>query len=114
VDQVGLLFDGLQNLAHTVQQRTSTTWLQRGTYNPKPINAFLEKLLRIAANSVPLTELYRLCIAIDSSLHDKGFKVVLATLLRLFRKAAKVASRDMDGYLAVVDQFVGSTRTTIE
>jgi hypothetical protein len=112
---VAELFHGLEKLVRKVSLRSATIgWSSRSSYNAKPLNTFLEKLLRVFAYSVSLTDLYRLIVHLDPTLHDKGFKVVLETLLRLFKGAVKLASRDLDGYLAVIDTFVGADRTNIQ
>jgi hypothetical protein len=97
-----------------VQSRAAALgWTARGSYNAKPVHSYLARRLRLFANTASVSDLYSLVIILEPSLYDKGFKIILKTLLRLLRKVAVVACRDVVGYLTIVDTFLGVKHTKI-
>jgi hypothetical protein len=114
--QVGALFDDIQKLVQIVQERdASSGWRARGSSSgsPKQINAFMVKLLRHFANKAPVNHVYHLAVHLDSSLHDKGFQRITERFLQMFKAGVAEASRDIDEYLKIVDNFIGAQRTMI-
>ena len=113
--QVGELFDSIQQLANSAQSRAAAVgWRSRARGNAREVNAFIEKLLRAFAAKGPLNDFYALAVSLDPTLAGRGYRVILDRILRLFRSGARVASRELDHYLTIVDQFIGSERSMIQ
>jgi hypothetical protein len=111
-EQVGLLYNELQQLGSSLDLRADGyCWMGRGAYNTRQLNAFLESLLRNFSANAPVLDVYNLATALDATLHRSGHKTVTKQLLKLFRRAARSAGRDIDSYLSIIDRFIDSTRS---